>query len=639
MKKVLLTFAICLPFLVLAQNRLKITTPQAPASKMIGVKANGVSTEHNAPQKVKKGKTLSQRTATYNPIGTVIGTTTYDFQTSASVARRILKYSSGQISVVWNFSSAAYPWTDLGSAYVNFDGTMWASQPASRIETNRSGWPAIVTNAANQEIIVSHDPALGQYKLKFNTNQGIGNTNWTQNYPFPLTSKHANWPRATSVGDNIYIVDNETDTSYVVPTNGIKQPMYYSRSTDGGITFVDDHIFLPGYDSTRYYHGQPDVYAIDSKDNYVVVGLAGFGNDVAFWKSSDYGATFTKTIASPFPLSPYFDQMSDVNNDGIADTIDTNDNSCDVLLDLNGNVHMWYGYTRLFNPTGGWNSTQFFPASNAIIYYNEQYDSLQVMAGVVDCDFDQILTFGDLTINSVCGDQGAGYFKSSLATMPMGMVDNNGNIYCIYSSIHEGADSTFDGQNFRDIMVSMSDDGGLTWIPEQNLTNDDQSTIRYGSEEVFASVNRYSDDGYMHLTFMSDPEPGTEVTNWDDPGVNEIRYEKYDLPSIITGSFGPCGRLGVGINDLNSIKNTAINAFPNPASGSVSFNFDLNTNSSAKITISNALGQSVMTIANGTFAAGSHTVNANLSTLEAGVYFYTFTTENSVITRKLVVTN
>jgi hypothetical protein len=45
-----------------------------------------------------------------------------------------------------------------------------------------------------------------------------------------------------------------------------------------------------------------------------------------------------------------------------------------------------------------------------------------------------------------------------------------------------------------------------------------------------------------------------------------------------------------------------------------------------------------MTIANGTFAAGSHTVNANISTLEAGVYFYTFTTENSVITQKLVVT-
>jgi len=603
---------------------------------MIGVKANGVSTEHNVPQKVKKGKTLSQRTATYNPIGTVIGSTTYDLQTNASVARRILKYSGGQVSVVWNFSDGNSPWSDRGSAYVNFDGTVWGPQPNSRIETNRAGWPTICSNTANQEIIASHDPAIGQYNLKFNTNQGIGNTSWTQTSP--LSSKGAIWPRASSVGDNIYIINNHNDTGYVEPLNGLNKPMYFSRSTDGGISFVDDHISLPGYDPTRYVRGESDIYAIDSKDNYVVVGLVGLTNDVAYWKSNDYGVTFTKVIASPFPIVPYFHQMTDINNDSIADTIDTNDGSCDVLLDSNGNVHMWYGYTRLFNPTGGWNSTQFFPASNAIIYYNEQYVSLQVMAGVVDCDFDQILTFGDLTINSVCGDQGAGYFKSSLATMPMGMVDNNGNIYCIYSSIHEGADSTFDGQNFRDIMVSMSDDGGLTWIPEQNLTNDDQSTIRYGSEEVFASVNRYSDDGYMHVTFMSDPEPGTEVTNWDDPGVNEIRYEKYDLPSIITGSFGPCGRLGVGINDLNCVKNTAINAYPNPSSGSVSFNFDLNANSSAKITISNALGQSVMTIVDGTFAAGSHTVNANLSTLEAGVYFYTFTTENSVITQKLVVT-
>ena len=603
---------------------------------MKGVPAYHTSVDQDVPHNTTKGNSLAQRTATYNPIGTVIGTSTYDLQTNASVSRRILKYSGGQISIVWTFSNGASPWSDRGSAYVNFDGTIWGPQPTVRLETTRTGWPAIAINASNQEIIASHDPATGQYNLKFNTNQGIGNTSWTQTTP--LSSKGAIWPRSTSVGDNIYIINNHNDTGYVEPLNGIKQPMYYSRSIDGGITFVDDHIILPGYDTSRYFEGDPDIYAIDSKDNYVVIGLAGFGRDVVYWKSSDHGATFTKTVTFPFPLSPYIDQMSDVNNDGIADTIDTNDGSCDVLLDSSGNVHMWYGYSRLFNSVGGSDSTLFFPATNAIIYYNEQYDSIQTMAGVVDCDFDQVLTFGDLTLNGNNTDGGARYRNSCLATMPMGMVDNNGNIYCIYSSIHEGADSSANGQNFRDIMVSMSDDGGLTWIAEQNLTNDDQSTIRYGSEEVFASVNRYSDDGYMHVTFMSDPQPGTEVTNGDDPVVNEIRYERYDLSSIIAGSFGPCGRLGVGINDLNSIKNTAINAYPNPSSGSVSFNFDLNTNSSAKITISNALGQSVMTIANGTFAAGSHTVNANLSTLEAGVYFYTFTTENSVITRKLVVT-
>jgi hypothetical protein len=629
MKKVLLTFVICLPFLVQAQNQLKITTPQAPHSKMKGVPAYHTSIDQVVKHTATKSTSLSQRTVAYNPIGTVIGTTTYDLQTNASVARRILKYSGGQVSVVWNFSDGNSPWSDRGSAYVNFDGTVWGPQPNSRIETNRAGWPTICSNAANQEIIASHDPAIGQYNLKFNTNQGIGNTSWTQTTP--LSSKGAIWPRASSVGDNIYIINNHNDTGFVEPLNGLKQPMYFSRSTDGGISFVDDHISLPGYDSTRYVRGEGDIYAIDSKDNYVVVGLVGLTNDVAYWKSNDYGVTFTKVIAFPFPIVPYFHQMTDINNDGIADTIDTNDGSCDVLLDSNGNVHMWYGYNRVFN-IGSPDSTIFFPASNAIVYYNEQYDSLQVIASVVDCDNDQIISFGNGTLG------GAQYNNSCLASMPMGMEDSSGNIFCIYSGIREGADSTANGQNFRDIMVTMSDDGGLTWIAEQNLTNDAMTTNLFGSEEVFTSINRYSDDGYMHVTFMADPEPGTEIYNGDDPGISEIRYVKFDLSSIIAGSFGPCGDATVGINNVVSTNNTSINAYPNPSSGSVSFNFDLNANSSAKITISNALGQSVMTIANGTFAAGSHTVNANLSTLEAGVYFYTFTTENSVITRKLVVT-
>jgi len=636
MKKVLLTFALCLPFLVHAQSRLSTNTPQLPASKTKAVKANRVTTDQDVLQNANRSKSLSQRTAAYNPIGSVIGTSTYDLQTNASVSRRILKYNAGQISVVWTFSGAASPWSDRGSAYVNFDGTMWGPQPSVRIETTRTGWPAIASNSNNQEIIASHDPATGQYNLKFNTNQGIGNTSWTQTTP--LSSKGAIWPRATSVGDNLYVLNNHNDTGYVEPLNGMKQPMYYSRSTDGGVTFVDDHIIMPGYDTARYTRGGGDNYAIDANENYVVVGLAGFTDDVAYWKSMDYGATFTKYIPFPFPFAAYSDELTDVDGDGIADTLDTNDSSCDVLLDGSGNVHMWFGYTRMINPAGSPDSTFFFPGTNGIVYYSEQFDSLQIIAGAVDCDGDGTLTIGDLTTNGTSGDQGARYRTSCLASMPMGMTDNAGNAYCIFSAVREGADSTANGQNYRDVMVTWSNDGGLTWNPEQNLTNDAVSTDRFGSEEVFANINRFSSDGFMHMSFMADPEPGTELTNGDDPVVSEIRYARFDLASIISGAFGPCGNATVGFNDIASTNATSINAYPNPASGSVSFNFDLNTNSSAKITISNALGQSVMTIANGTFAAGSHTVNANLSTLEAGVYFYTFTTENSVITRKLVVT-
>lgn len=92
----------------------------------------------------------------------------------------------------------------------------------------------------------------------------------------------------------------------------------------------------------------------------------------------------------------------------------------------------------------------------------------------------------------------------------------------------------------------------------------------------------------------------------------------------------------VGIAE-NLIKATKVsNAYPNPASSVVNFDYQLPVNTSnAKIQISNLLGTNVSSV-DLTKADGKASVN--VSNLKDGVYFYTLIVNNSAtVTRKFVV--
>jgi hypothetical protein len=63
----------------------------------------------------------------------------------------------------------------------------------------------------------------------------------------------------------------------------------------------------------------------------------------------------------------------------------------------------------------------------------------------------------------------------------------------------------------------------------------------------------------------------------------------------------------------------------------------MKSNDNVNISVYNLLGAKVAEVANGTFAAGEHSVNANLANLKAGVYLYTMTTGAASQTQKLII--
>jgi len=77
---------------------------------------------------------------------------------------------------------------------------------------------------------------------------------------------------------------------------------------------------------------------------------------------------------------------------------------------------------------------------------------------------------------------------------------------------------------------------------------------------------------------------------------------------------------------------------PNPFSGTTSIAFDLRSPATVELTLHDALGARIMSLADGRMDAGSHSVTLDAGALAPGVYFYTLSTDGGQqLTRRLVV--
>lgn len=86
-----------------------------------------------------------------------------------------------------------------------------------------------------------------------------------------------------------------------------------------------------------------------------------------------------------------------------------------------------------------------------------------------------------------------------------------------------------------------------------------------------------------------------------------------------------------------SIENSRVTIYPNPANGVAYIDFTLNR--SAKITaeLYNLLGEQVKVIAQANFKAGGNTLNFDTSTLQKGIYFIRLQSNQTTLTKKITV--
>ncbi|HSG67919.1 MAG TPA: T9SS type A sorting domain-containing protein [Bacteroidales bacterium] len=562
-----------------------------------------------------------------------IGETTFDLQSNYGSQNRIYFYDDGTIGATWTMGfTVAGNFPDRGTGYNYFNGTGWQEYPEERIESQRCGWPSYFKYGANGEMIVSHTGQLPGLALNYRTTKGSGE--WTEMfYPGPAGYEDLIWPRAVSAGaDNltlhIFAVTTPVDNGGAL-YQGMDGAMLYSRSLDGGMTWIDNNVLLDGMGPDYYNHCGGDYCAIAEPvgDNIAFLMVSKW-HDMYLMKSEDNGATWTKTMIWEHPY-PFFDWEVTV-----TDTFYCPDGAAAVALDIDGNAHITFGITRVGHFDVGNTYTGFF-LYDGLGYWREGMEPFEdgdmnlnaLDPLLLEENVNLIGWSPDLNGNGewdIIGEQGSlGNYRTGISTMPTMTIDENNYIYVVYSSLAETFQT--ETQNYRHLFARTSKDGGDTWVDDiYDITGD----IAHVFSECIHPSMAYNTDEYIHLIYHEDTEPGQAVQGDLDPyGNNTVPYIKIMKPEIL------------GINDISPVDRfnpTISQNYPNPANGITQVNVHMMQSANVRLVIHNMMGQEMMAFDQGLLPTGVHTLAFDVSGLPDGVYFYTVIAGEQTATKKMI---
>jgi len=558
---------------------------------------------------------------------TEIGATVYDLQTNGSVARRIKVYEDGKISAVWTSSLDEDPYPARGTGYNHYNGTSWGSIPTGRIEPERCGWPNIGSfdeGGSEKEYLITHiAKTTGESGGYFYSENGsIGSSNWTsiekEKEVGPI------WFRTATDGNGeihmigTYPLDESAPSQVTI--RGVERPTVYYKYNPVEDTFAYTQFMLPGYDSSKFTTGVADAYAIDAQDSTVAILYGWEFQDLTLWKSTDYGNSWTKTILMEFPIDAY-----DPDETTFFDTTEITDGNVSVVIDQNGTVHCAWGEIDAWRDNLDGANVSF--AQPRIMYWNDEpgFGNKVFAGGAIDRDGDQTLNISQETLILTLGRYGNG----GIATHPNITTDEDGNIFIAYTAALE-LTASLNNENYRDIYIVHSDNGGNSWSEPQNITDDTEE------EQVFPALAKYSDD-YLYLTYQQDIDPGTAVGgaegNQNIASRNDIVFAKVEKSAVINEEIG-VGRL-VGLEENEVITSTKV--YPNPADQSLNLDITLEKNERVNVQILNSTGQIIRTSNLMTLPAGLNTVNIDIDDLSAGVYLMKISNGSEQITKRVVV--
>jgi len=541
---------------------------------------------------------------------TLIGTTTYDLQSNASVQNRIIVHDDGTISATWTMSQEYNTnYSDRGTGYNFFDGSSWGAQPTSRLESSRVGWPSIIALGNGSEHVITHNDSLF---LNNTTRPTIGSGAWVESL---VSNIPMVWNRSVSGGldgNTVHMVALTSPTTFGGALyNGLDGALLYYRSQDGGDTWDIQDRQLPGMDTSMMVAMQADRYAIAAQGNTVVVAYFDDWGDSFIVKSTDNGDTWTKTTFLDFPADKYVvDDGLDLDGDGTMDLIYSSDNNGAVVLDANGQAHVLYGTMGYIDDDLADASSSWYPFTNGLVYWNESYGADNTPATMhagdtslwySDMMNDHWITAapdlnGDGIVGGVDSTGGYALYFNSRASMPNAGISANGEIYLSFSGYTETASNG--SQVFRHVYITKSSDGGTTWKDPVDVT---PHTAWDGAQEcVFASMNPVVDDK-IKIVYQKDFEPGLAVRGDEDiVDNNEIIYIEidtvglFDIPVINT------------ITELNN--STYFSVYPNPTKNTLTIDRDYTS-----ATVYDLFGKLVL--------ATDYQKTIDVTALSNGIYF------------------
>jgi hypothetical protein len=601
----------------------------------------------------------NNKSMTAGSFGTQIGHSYYDLPSNSSMANRIIRHSDGTISAVWNETCAtggspSFP--TRGAGYNYFNGTTWihgATSTANEfvgtcnetganfgIASKRIGWPEIISLPSGNEMVFGHDVGITVTSRPAKGTGGMAAWSATTDLTFTQNvqgvGNNGTWPRVISSGNNIHMIYTLNKTvptgSPVEPViNGVSNPIVYSRSTDGGVTWNIQNMFLPEMDAAHgYTRGGADAYSISVNGNHVAITSgAFFSGPMTVWRSSDNGTTWTRTVIDRITAADTLITATDTIGFG-------NDGAFASLIEPNGTVHVWAGEIAgkvSFKNNEFVAGTSWFPSvGRALLYWNSTFPANTPPQVIATIENSQTVGGPNDWVASNTAKL-APYGTMGLVSMANAAM-GNGRMYVVYAAAVKATSNNGGptGQPFRDLYVVQRSFNGNWEAPinisrSMNLfpTAPGSSAAENFEESVFPSVaHEVGADNKLHITWMTDFEPGMNLGADADPeGENAFMYLALNVASL-----GTKKDMAAYVNEIN--------AYPNPTNGKLTINVDLKKNANVSVRVMNVMGQEVANVTPRMFTAGNNNVAVDMSGLANGVYLYTVTSDNFTVTNRIV---
>ena len=597
-----------------------------------------------------------------------IGMTYYDCQSNSSMASRIIAHNDGTYSAIWCAGGATA--ASRGTGYNYYDASSWInpSTTTARIETVRTGWPAIAS-VGDAEIVVAHN---GSSAMVVNTRAHKGTGDWTQttlqgpsiNGPTgPSTALL--WPSIAVSGNTLHMICcTESDTGYYY--NGINCCLLYYRGTydasSNTISWEQPRI-VGNVTSAEVDKFQGDGYSIAAKNNTVaIVAAPSMKKDAFLWKSTDNGVNFTKTVFFEAPHA--------------GDTAYRSDGCLSVAIGDDGLVHVAMSTYLTYVETDAATTYTWWPSVGYLFYWNENMSPVTYNGSQNSTDPETLLANGNIffeRFNLDCDTSLWGVSSWGVDAYPdygVGavsfpqLVAQNGNVYLVFCQLMEfpfidNASSMY----YRGVFATKSIDNGLTfgdysWLSYNKdcYYRDDWSLFPIDSttsfedlaqgiysegESVYPSVARNLVNGKLAMVWQQDYYAGCEVKQ-DNVAVtqNESTIYFLEIDADEIGVYNNTNEVCQGLwIDSTGVSNRVISGmkiYPNPASEFVKITFSSEESANAVLSVMNLMGQTVYT-SNVKTNEGFNEIAVPVKQFRSGVYMVNLKTNKGTSTQKLII--
>jgi hypothetical protein len=368
--------------------------------------------------------------------------------------------------------------------------------------------------------------------ITFYVNEDASQEKFTGIYPTDQPGNRSLFPR-TAVGDNqgtpaVYTVYTYTDADL---PDSITGEIFFKRSLDGGETWESEvavtggaNALLPGFEAFGL-----DRYAIEARDNFVAISFVDFNFRLLLLKSDDYGETWNASLVQQ-PNFRY-NQDRDTTVDGeqlgvfASDTLDVPGLSIDMAIDSKGLVHVVYPQWRVtYETTGRVVDGALQPVDRLDIYFGSSYFNYGLIHYIEGAP--NLIYFAPPAGTGVDGDQlqnatfPASAFGTGYVTYPDLSIDDNDNLYCVYTSPQNGdidaETSELDGRPtlFSKVFVTHKNALGA-WSTPINLTDETGQDCMYGT------IANQVKDGHLWMAWQCDERAGIYINRRETSNIEE----------------------------------------------------------------------------------------------------------------------